>query len=211
MTRPTSPRTTRRRRAARREILDAAWSLLDAEGAAALTADAIAARADISKASVFYYFPSMEQVFGELLREELHAYAAALTAAVEACDEPRSVLGEVVRLTHARYTQRPERFILIGAVPLTRGAAAVGLEDGEVARSVDPPFNAFIDVVEARLAEVDLPQGVDPRRAAVAAHMAAMGAVLLCHTTRAAGGGFARPESELVDELAGLLERGVTR
>jgi AcrR family transcriptional regulator len=80
----------------RTQLLDAAVAVVRREGAAALTLDAVAAEAGVSKGGVLYHFASKRALIDGLLNRWLDAFEAQLTgddllaAYVRACDLSRS-------------------------------------------------------------------------------------------------------------------------
>ena len=80
----------------RTELLDAAVAVVRRDGAAALTLDAVAAEAGVSKGGVLYHFGSKRALIDGLLTRWLDAFEAQLTgddllgAYVRACDLSKS-------------------------------------------------------------------------------------------------------------------------
>jgi AcrR family transcriptional regulator len=81
---PTPPRPakgwTRRKQARPREILEAALSVFAEKGFAAARMEDIAARAGVTKGTIYLYFPSKEEVFKTLARETV---SVALTGVAQ--------------------------------------------------------------------------------------------------------------------------------
>lgn len=67
----TSPRRSRRKDARPGELLTAALSLFVEKGFAATTVEAVAARAGVSKGTLFLYFPSKVELFQAVVRENM--------------------------------------------------------------------------------------------------------------------------------------------
>ena len=65
------PRRERRKEARPRELLDAALDLFVEKGFAATRAEEIAARAGVSKGTLFLYFPTKQDVFKAVIRENI--------------------------------------------------------------------------------------------------------------------------------------------
>ena len=61
----------RRKEARPGELLDAALDLFVEKGFAATRAEEVAARAGVSKGTLFLYFPSKEELFKAVVRENL--------------------------------------------------------------------------------------------------------------------------------------------
>lgn len=73
---PTSPigpdgRRERRKQARPKELLDAALDLFVEKGFAATRSEEVAARAGVSKGTLFLYFPSKEELFKAVVRENI--------------------------------------------------------------------------------------------------------------------------------------------
>src|SRR3954470_13664335 len=66
-----SARRERRKQARPGELLDAALDLFVEKGFAATRAEEVAARAGVSKGTLFLYFPSKEELFKAVVRENL--------------------------------------------------------------------------------------------------------------------------------------------
>ena len=65
------PRRGRRKEARPGELLDAALDLFVDKGYAATRAEEVATRAGVSKGTLFLYFPSKEELFKAVIRENL--------------------------------------------------------------------------------------------------------------------------------------------
>jgi AcrR family transcriptional regulator len=94
-------RTPRQERSQKRvaAILDAAGDLMEESGYAALTTNAIAARADTSIGSLYQFFPNKEAVISELVREfrqEVQAFIATSLSAELAVRDIREFVNVVV-------------------------------------------------------------------------------------------------------------------
>src|ERR1700704_1667649 len=65
------PRRGRRKEARPGELLDAALDLFVEKGFAATRAEEVAARAGVSKGTLFLYFPTKEELFKAVVRENI--------------------------------------------------------------------------------------------------------------------------------------------
>lgn len=70
-TRDVHARRERRKEARPRELLDAALDLFVEKGFAATRSEEVAARAGVSKGTLFLYFPSKEELFKAVVRENI--------------------------------------------------------------------------------------------------------------------------------------------
>jgi AcrR family transcriptional regulator len=159
----------RRRKAARpREILDAALAEFAARGFAAARMEDIAARAGVTKGTLYLYFASKEELFKTLVRESIGAAIAARQADAEAFEGPAGeLLATVLRFIgyFARTSDRavlpkivlaeagnfPELVRFYRAEVVDRGVALLssiigrGIARGEF-RAVDPQHGARLAI-----------------------------------------------------------------
>jgi AcrR family transcriptional regulator len=84
---PNTDRRSARRAATRREILDAAWQLVRADGLAALSLRDLARCVGMQAPSLYAYFPSKAAIYDAMFREGYEAFLAR----VEAFDGPADV------------------------------------------------------------------------------------------------------------------------
>ncbi len=101
---PVIPRRERRKQARPGELLDAALDLFVEKGFAATRVDEVAARAGVSKGTLFLYFASKEELFKAVVRENLGRQMSAGAAEIAAYTGPTGDL--LIRLMQqwwARY------------------------------------------------------------------------------------------------------------
>ena len=72
----------------RQQLINAAMELAMAEGAAAITVAAVAAKAGLARSSVYEYFESSADLVADLVLEELDYYTARLASAIEDVTDP---------------------------------------------------------------------------------------------------------------------------
>lgn len=90
---PLKPSTRQRRKEARpQELLDAALALFGEKGFAATKSEEVAARAGVSKGTLYLYYPSKEDLLKAVIRENLSNLIAEGVDAVDTCDGPTSEL-----------------------------------------------------------------------------------------------------------------------
>ena len=152
----------RRRKAARpQEIAAAALEVFAERGFAAARLDDVAARAGVSKGTLYLYFPGKEELFKAVVRETLVPHLARLEAMGMATDGPvlpllerflgelgrtlaTSRLGAIPKLVLAEAQNFPEIARFYADEVIARGLAALGrlvergIERGEL-RPVDVP------------------------------------------------------------------------
>jgi len=102
----------------RRAILDAATALASERGGPTFTVEELAQRADISRATVFNYFPSVLDVLVTASVEQFESawatFDAATTSAPATDGSRAAVFEEVARSLHA--TRLPDVIVSVGAV-----------------------------------------------------------------------------------------------
>jgi AcrR family transcriptional regulator len=84
----------------RERILASARSLI-AESSKNLSAAQIARRSEISRSSIYEYFPSTHEIYGELLLRELADYRKVVGEAIELAESQESFIGKWVEVNLA--------------------------------------------------------------------------------------------------------------
>src|SRR5579859_3413673 len=116
---PTTP-TQRRRRdrrhdrheATKREILDTAWSMVRADGLAALSLRALAHAVDIEPPSLYTYFASKNALYDHMFADGNRELARRFAAA-QIPDDPRGALRVVAALFVGFATEDQARYQLL--------------------------------------------------------------------------------------------------
>lgn len=93
------PPRQRRKQARPQELLDAALALFGEKGFAATRAEEVAARAGVSKGTLYLYYPSKEELLKAVIRENLSRLLAAGEEMVEAFDGSSADLLELLLQT----------------------------------------------------------------------------------------------------------------
>ena len=189
----------RKKRATRLAIRDAAMALFEQQGFAQTTFDRIAEAADVSRATVFTYFPTKEEiVFGEAgaAVDALAATLAGRTAGEGTIPTVRAWLGEQTGWIE------PE---LVLQLRLAREVPAVGARRLRLYRDVQAV------VAEALEAELG-PDAHLPARLAAAALIAAVGIAEETAAARMEEGGEPLSAAEvdaLLEDAAAFAEAGL--
>ena len=105
-------RRAERREAARREILDAAWELVRAEGLAALAMRELGARVGMRAQSLYGYFPSKHAIFDAMFAEANQIIYERMSA-IPASPDPADELREHARQYLAFCVEDPVRYQLL--------------------------------------------------------------------------------------------------
>jgi AcrR family transcriptional regulator len=105
-------RWQRRKDARAPEILDAALACFAERGFAATRMDDIAARASITKGTIYLYFESKEAVFKALARQSIGAQLADMRACVETFDGTSAELLRLIIGAMGHFARTSDRVIL---------------------------------------------------------------------------------------------------
>jgi TetR/AcrR family transcriptional regulator len=203
-------RKARRQEGKRKAILTAARAVLVREGISGLTLDAVAAEADLSKPSLFYYFRSKEDLVGELAVEGLAREVEVLEAAVASAPGGVEALSALVRAKVDLYAEDLDGFRVVYLWPQLLGRQSDAQRERVYALSA-----RLNDALEARL-QVEaragrLAPGFQPRRLANVAWTVAHGLLSLVAGLENAGGNTRYTLTQLRDEACALLLRTAVR
>jgi AcrR family transcriptional regulator len=102
-----------RRQAALREVLDAAWALLEREGVAALSMRELARSLEIRPQSVAHYFPAKAALLDALFRDGFSDLADSLRSASIRDAVPAEALVAAVRIVLVFCASSPARYHLM--------------------------------------------------------------------------------------------------
>ena len=173
-----SARLERRRNRSREEILAAARSVLLRDGIAAITLDAVAKEVGVSKTALYYYFPSKDALFFELVFRSLQSQAQAVHDAVEKTATGEDALGAVVRESVRAFAPRLDDFRLAYLHGQVAAKGAVHLDEQQFARI--RPLNELWFAGAAKRLDDERNRrprrsGIEPRLLAFLAWLAAIG------------------------------------
>lgn len=112
MNAPAATRWRRRKAARPQEILQAALSIFAEKGFAAARMDEIAARAGVSKGTIYLYFESKEAMFKALVRETISARIGEITGIVEKHEGPTPALLAAALRNLGHFVSTSERVVL---------------------------------------------------------------------------------------------------
>lgn len=118
-------RREREREARRRVVLDAARSLLCERGFSGTTTKQIAERAELSEATLFWYFKSKDDLLTSLLFEGIDFIGAGLAAIAGEAVEPEEKLGRLWRFFGALQEEHPEYLHVFTYLAHPQATAAV--------------------------------------------------------------------------------------
>ncbi len=188
--------------------MTAARRVLLQKGLAATTLDAIASEVGLTKAALYYYYPSKDALFFEIMYGAVEAQARAVHAGVERSATGGQALGAIVREMVHTFAPRLDDFrvvFLLGQV--APGAVRLGAE--QLAR-LRPLNDLAYGGAARRLAEEWATRRgrakVEPRKMAFLASLAAIGLLTMKGLVESFGDPLMYSDDELVDGFARLFE-----
>ncbi len=206
-------RRERRRSRTREEILDAARTVLLRSGVAAMTLDAVATEAGMSKTGLYYYFPSKDALVFELVYAAVdrHAHEVddATSKARDGAGAVRAVIGETVR----GFASRIDDFRLVFLLSQVTGDGTLRWTDEQFARL--RPLN---DLVLARTTAILREErrsrpgeaAVDPRLLTFLAFLAALGVLTMKGMVEQVNDPLLFSDEQLIEGLSRVFEAAVS-
>jgi AcrR family transcriptional regulator len=200
-------RRDRKRDQSREEILDAAQRVLVRDGLVATTLEAVAKEVGLTKAALYYYYPSKDALIFEIVFRIFESHAKAIAGGVESAPTGPAALRAVIDATLHLFGRRMDDFrlaFLAGQVG-GPGSVRVGPEQFERIR----PLNALLFGAAAQKLADDgghNAAGVPPRMMAFLACAAALGVLTMKGMVEAVGDPLLYSDAQLVDSLAKVFE-----
>ena len=175
---PRLARRERRRDRTREEILDAARKVLLQNGVAAMTLEAVAKEAGMSKTGLYYYFPSKDALVFELVFGVIERQARSVHDAVEKAGDGGDALRAIIRETVQTFAPRLDDFRLAFLFGQVADAGAVRWNAEQFSRI--RPLNDLClagaaDMLREERSKRSGRARVEPRLLAFLAYLAAIG------------------------------------
>jgi AcrR family transcriptional regulator len=169
-------RQERRREQVREEILEAASRVLLVRGIPGLTLAAVARELQLTKAALYYYFPSKDALVFELLYLNLGSHAAVVGEAVARATSGAAAVEALIRSAGAHYGAHKDQLRLSYLVPQVGETMRFDAAALERIR----PFNDLLYGSTASKIKADQDAGridpaIDGRRLAFLAHTSVLG------------------------------------
>lgn len=198
-------RKERRRERSRDEIVAAARAVLLRSGIGAMTLEAVATEAGMSKTGLYYYFASKDALVFELVYGTLERQAVAVRDAVAVAADGGAALAAIIRETVAGYGAQIDDFRLAFLFGQVAGAGAMAWSPEQFARI--RPLNGMILGEAAALLREPVPggkraAGVDPRLLAFLAYLSALGLLTMKGLVEQMGDPLLYSDAQLVEGLA---------
>ncbi len=166
----------------RAEILEATRRVLLERGLPGLTLPAVAKELQLTKAALYYYFPSKEALVGELIIDVLARQAEVIGGAIDRTGSGPAALEALIRGSAEHYGANLDEVRLTFMVPQL-GATAANRGSPEMLARIRPFNERTYGAVAARIrADQDagrIAASVDGRRLAFVAHLAVVGVLVM--------------------------------
>jgi AcrR family transcriptional regulator len=195
----------------RRRILTAARVQVATRGIPGLTLEGVAREVGVTRQAVLYHFGSRQRLLVELYFDELEQEAHALTTAIEGAGSAPAAIEAFVAAAVDHYLEDLDRFRLLYLVHQV-ARHEVELPPEERRARLYPTTRRAFDRLEAAIrADPRLAPDVDPRRIAVATHMAALGVAAYMSTIDATGDSLLHDPRVVAADVARAIGRGIVR
>lgn len=202
-------RRERRREQSREEILSAARQVLLRSGIAATTLEAVAKEGGLSKATLYYYFPSKDALLFELVHGVMEEHAHAVHDRVETTATGAEALRAIVRETLTRYSSRLDDFRLAYLHGQVAGQNAVHFTPEQFARV--RPLNDLLFAGAARKLSSDsrrksVRARVEPRLLAFLAFVSSIGILTMKGMVESLDDPLIYSDEEMLESLSRIFE-----
>lgn len=202
-------RQQRRRERSREEILEAARTVLLKHGIPAMTLEAVAREAGMSKTGLYYYFASKDALVFELVYTTLEGHAAAVSQAIAASRDGGKALGAVVRQTVDVFAPNMDDFRLVFMLGQVAASGRIEMSAEQFARV--RPLNDMVFGAAGKLIAAGRKKGkkgaaVEPRMLAFLAYLSAIGLLTMKGMVEAQGDPLLYSDAQLVDGFAKVFE-----
>jgi AcrR family transcriptional regulator len=157
-------RWTRRKEARAPEILEAALACFAQKGFVATRMDDIAARAGITKGTIYLYFDGKEALFKALARQSIGAQLARVSDEIAASDAPSAALLRLVVTGMGEFARTSDRVVL-PRVLLAEAGNFPELAEFWRREIIDRGLGLFETIIRRGVARGEL-RAVDPAHAA---------------------------------------------
>lgn len=206
-------RQQRKRDRSRDDILAAARAVLNRDGIAAVTLEAVAREAGMSKTGLYYYFSSKEALVFELVFAALRLHAERVQTAVEATDTGSAALGAVIRHTVEAYSSQMDDFRLAFLLSQVTSSTHMQLSGEQLTRI--RPLNDMLLAGATRLLAEGKSTGqesgkVEPRLLSFLAFLSAVGLLTMKGLVESQGDPLLYSDDQLIEALSTIFARAAS-
>lgn len=206
---PRVARRERRREQSREEIVAAARRVMLRDGIGATTLEAVAKEVGLTKAALYYYYPSKDALYFELIFGAVEAESRAIHDAVAETNGGGEALRALIRETVHTFAARMDDFRLTFMHGQVAGSSAVRFGAEQFARI--RPLNelAYAGATATLAREWKHARGragVEPRLMVFLANVAAIGVLTVKGMVENLGDPLRYSDEQLIDGLARIFE-----
>jgi AcrR family transcriptional regulator len=179
------------------------------DGIAATTLDAVAKEVGVTKAALYYYYPSKDALYFELIFGVVEAEARAIHDAVEKTNGGGDALRALIRETVRTFAARMDDFRLAFMHGQVAGSGAVhfGVEQFARIRPLnDLAYAGATKTLTEEWRHARGRAGVEPRLMVFLANMAAVGDLTMKGMVESLGDPLLYSDEQLIDGLARIFE-----
>jgi AcrR family transcriptional regulator len=202
-------RREQRRNRSREEILEGARRVLLRSGIAATTLDSVAREIGVSKAALYYYFPSKDALLFELVYGALASHAQSVYVATEKARDGGEALRAIVRETVNAFAPRIDDFRLAFLHGQVASPGSVHWDDQQFQR-IRPLNDLCFAGTAKKLAEERKKRPgrarVEPRLMAFLAYLAAVGMLTMKGMVESLDDPLAYSDEQLIEGFARVFE-----
>lgn len=197
-------RQQRRRDRSREDILAAARSVLLRDGIAAVTLEAVAREAGMSKTGLYYYYASKELLVFELVFGIWETQARRVSDAVAQEVSGPGAITALIRQTVLGFTDQLDDFRLAYLHDQVSASAGLQLSPEQFAR-IRPLNDLLLGGVTQKLAKADGAGAVDPRLFAFLAFASALGLLTMKGLVESQGDPLLYSDEQLIGALSQIF------
>lgn len=194
-------RQQRRRDRSREDILAAARVVLLRDGIAAVTLEAVAREAGMSKTGLYYYFASKELLVFDLMFGIWEGQGERIRDAVEAVDTGPAALAAIIRNTVEGFAPQMDDFRLAFLFGQVFSSSGLQVSPEQFER-IRPLNNLILGGATQKLAAESRGSVVEPRLLAFLAHVSALGVLTMKGLVEAQGDPLIYSDEQLVEGLS---------
>jgi len=202
-------RQQRKRDRSRDDILSAARSVLMRDGIAAVTLEAVAREAGMSKTGLYYYFASKEALLFELVFAANHKHAERVEQAVAATHSGPEALAAIIRNTVEVYAGQMDDFRLAFLLSQLSRSTHMQVSPEQFER-IRPLNDMLLAGATRLLAEGKSTGPVEPRLLSFLAFLSAVGLLTMKGLVESQGDPLLYSDDQLIEALTSIFASAAT-
>jgi AcrR family transcriptional regulator len=206
-----SARVALKRAQTRRDILDAAQSILHDGGVDAVTLASVAGQLGMTKQALYYYFASKEVLVRALVTTLLDEEIETLIAAIDGLDSNERLLGTLINAFHGHYTDRMDAFRTVYCQSQLYASPDSAIDELTLRDEIHPRTRHLFDVLEERLvgSGASNEHRTHMRQLAFSAWASALGLLTILGVADSTSDPLAHADKDLLDTLSMVFDDAV--